>query len=161
MLKNPKFKILAEASSAVTNNVEANLAINTLARLQNSSIRLQENLVLRPEMIPMIPMEINGKTYVTIEGGMVALSAKRSNLTEEAVLEEAFNSLVEQGITVNESELTKDQIAVIVAEQDIESLYSNVLAEATHINERVNEVNQFIESINTVKAAGYTVVFNK
>ena len=161
MLKSPKFKMIAESTSAVTNNVEANLAINTLAKLQNQSIRLQENLIFRPEMIPMIPMDIDGKTYITIEGTMIALSAQRSNLSEEAVLDEAFNNLLEQGITVNESELTKDQIAVIVAEQDIEHLYSHVLAEATHISERVNEINNFIESINNAKSAGYTVVFNK
>ena len=168
MLSNPKFKALAEASSITTNNVEANLCVNTLAKLQNSSLHLENALQYEAQDIPMLPICVGEKSMIGIEGDMVALVAQRSGLSEDTIIEQVYDhlcGLLEEGTELIEGcdTFSKDQLAIVVKEFNPETLYKEIVSEAASCcgQSRLESVNGFIQSINKAKANGYTIVFSK
>ena len=165
---NQKFRTLMEATDIATNNMDANLAVNTLMQLQNKSLHLENNLVYQPEDIPMLPISVAENNFVGIEGDIVALVANRSGLTEEAVIDKVYDylcNLKEEGTELIEGcdTFSKDKLAIIVKEFSPETLYKEIVSEATSEcgHSRLDDINGYINSINKAQENGYTVIFSK
>ena len=136
MITNPVFKVLAESTSAVRNNIEVNMVLNQISKIQESSTSTSFVPKYPVEMLPLFPITVNEHDMVLIEGFMLDLFCERNNVTEDV----AINSIVEAMVS-DGHDITAKNIAVLLPKQDVTQLHYSITHEASCIDEQLESIN--------------------
>lgn len=164
MIQNPKFKAIMESSSITTNNIDANYAVNSFARIQESAPTIEGPIKYGVESIPSFPVKVGESTMVGVEGTMLDLLCKSQDISETAALEQFKNYLNEQSVGEQLGygrDVEYSDIAILVQHENIENLYSSVVAEATHTECRIKQINEAVSGRNKVLDLGAKIVVVK
>ena len=105
----------AKGETAIKENYELNLALNTLASIQESSDKLSNNFVYEASMLPVFEVfDSNDEQIYCIEADMFKKMVRSKNITVEQGLEELYDYLkYEEGVT------EADQIAIAFPKENV------------------------------------------
>ncbi len=160
MIRNPLFKAISESSAPITNNIEANLVVNNIIHLQESS-PVTSKPKYTVEAIPMVKTNINEQETVAIEAEMIDLVVERQGISESEVLQQVYDYLVREGVELNGKPFEKSDITILINHQDPQRLYESVTESASHIDCRVKALQGFCESVEAAKQFGVKIAFVK
>ena len=144
----------AKGETAIKENYELNLALNTLASIQESSDELSNNFVYEASMLPVFEVfDSNDEQIYCIEADMLKKMVRSKNITVEQGLEELYDYLkYEEGVT------EADQIAIAFPKENVNSIHESVTSDPELYQIKCEQVKHHIDIMNCIMNEGFRIV---
>lgn len=146
-------KQIAESSSAVLNNYDANYAVNKLAKLQESFDVLKHPIQYTAAAVPVFIGEASTGTVFLVENENLTKLMKSQNIDEAAALRQIYDVIKEEQEISNMT-----QLAVVVKEENIEEVYATITESAAKIDARAEAVTKYSDRLEKIMAEGAQII---
>jgi hypothetical protein len=143
--------------SAAYDNFEVNYAINKLASIQESSVKIDTPLAYTPEMVPVIRLECGGSS-----DDMYCVDCdnfKKLIRSNDMTVTSAIDAMMKQVSSDTGTDITQCEMGIVFKEEDTSSLYEAVTKDLTKINPRYNALCEHVKLIEDIQATGAKVIF--
>lgn len=153
---NSLLQSLQEQSSAVKDNYNANLTVNTLANLQETFSPVPGDIEYRAEMIPVSKFSLESGDVYCVEMEDFA-RLKRSQKIDEA---SALNQILEALKDEEDNDIEDiDEIAIVLEKEDTEALEKKVKEDPKKVDAKCEAVEAYTNMLNRILEAGAQIMY--
>ena len=142
--------------SAIYANTDVAEVVNELAVIQDKCIRLEGTLDFTPEMVPVTKLEgitEDGKDLYCFDANHFKSMLK----SEKKSIVDGVRAMYDQIKMESDIEDISD-MAIIVNEEDIDSIYDKIVSDPSMLNIRCESVANHVDFINDVKSTGCQII---
>lgn len=144
-------------SSARYDNIDANLAVNELAAIQEQCGSLEQDFKYTPDMVPIIKNESaeEDDPKYCIDGECFQKMLKSNDLTVSDGIDKLFNEIEKDP---NCDIDTTCEMAIVVREEDTSALYNVITSDPSKIAIRTESINKHIDFLKEIHETGCRIL---
>ena len=144
-------------SSAKYDNIDANLAVNELAAIQEQCGSLTQDFKYTPDMLPIVHNEAAGEDdpKYCIDGECFQKMLKSNDLTVSDGIDKLFNEIEKDPNCDIE---TTCEMAIVVKEENTSQLYDVLTSDPSKIGIRTEAINKHIDFLKEIHETGCKIL---
>ena len=144
-------------SSAKYDNIDANLAVNELAVIQEQCGSLAQEFKYTPDMVPIVHNEAAGEDdpKYCIDGECFQKMLKSNDLTVSDGIDKLFNEIEKDPNCDIE---TTCEMAIVVKEENTSQLYDVLTSDPSKIGIRTEAINKHIDFLKKIHETGCKIL---
>lgn len=144
-------------SSAKYDNIDANLAVNELAAIQEQCGSLTQDFKYTPDMVPIVHNEAAGEDdpKYCIDGECFQKMLKSNDLTVSDGIDKLFNEIEKDPNCDIE---TTCEMAIVVKEENTSQLYDVLTSDPSKIGIRTEAINKHINFLKDIHETGCKIL---
>lgn len=144
-------------TSARYDNIDANLAVNELAAIQEQCGSLVQDFKYTPEMVPIVRNESaeDGDPKYCIDGECFQKMLKSNDLTVSDGIDKLFAEIEKDpGCDIE----TTCEMAIVVREENTSQLYDTLTSDPSKIAIRTEAINKHIDFLKEIHETGCKIL---
>ena len=144
-------------SESKYDNINANLAVNELAKIQENCYVLEQDFRFTPEMVPIVKNESaeEGQPKYCIDGECFQKMLKSNDLTVSDGIDKLFAEIEKDPEMDIE---TTCEMAIIIKEENLEELYKVLTSDPSKISIRTEAINKHIDFLKEINETGCNIM---